>query len=108
MSSLPPQPQIFVIIESMPPLCRPCHVKRFRGALVLWCEPTAPRVDVALWITDHLSHAERNALRDALGQPPIGQPMTDDFLDGTMATLKVPGEISLGPEWERRHDRQGA
>lgn len=99
------RPRPYLTIEPLPPECRPCHVSRRGAAFLLWCHSTALRVEVALWTADNLTRAELNALRAAFGQPPVGMPMDEGVLDGTMETVRVPAAVWLGPDVLHRQER---
>lgn len=83
---------------SLPPSLYPGHLVRDETSTLIFFDPRASRVEMALWTADHLTTAEANAVRKAYGQPARGKGvLSDDLLDGQVATL-VPEALRLpGP-----------
>jgi len=74
---------VIVVIRELAEDLRPCYVHRHAGVTVVYAHPGTPRPDGVAWATEHLTVEERNYLRFAEGQPPVGQPLTDAYSDGT-------------------------
>lgn len=101
--------EIFVSIVELADECRPCWIETEDGVTMILMDPRSRRLEIIEWCVDNLSAAEGNTLRAAYGQPPRGQQMSDEFVDGPCMlfipeALRVPGEPPFqgGRELRRR------
>lgn len=78
----PPPLKVFLSVRDLAPSCRPCHVTRHDGLVLLAVQPGVPRFEIVKWCVDNLTDAEQNAYRAAYGQPPVDQPIDDWLMEG--------------------------
>lgn len=79
-------PCLFVEIDDLPPLVRPANVYRENGMTLLWVHPGTPKSEIAMWVRENLTLAERRVLRVAyeMSDPDPQTPIeaTDPLLEG--------------------------
>jgi hypothetical protein len=62
---------------------RPSHVVRHVGVTIIFTDPRSTRVEVILWMIENLSVAERDYVRAAHGEPPVGEgPLSPHCVEG--------------------------
>lgn len=95
---------VVIVLRELPEDLRPCYVGRRPGITVLFTDPRSDRLEALEWVIDHLTVEEREHLRAAYGQPPIGQPIADRLVEGRCdyvpAELQAPA-IRPQPRWVR-------
>lgn len=87
-------------IRPLCPCCQPARVTRYCGVTLMEIDPRARRIDCLAVSVAQLTEDEREFCRAAFGQPPIGLPIDDSFIEGiTMPyippLLRVPGEPAV-------------
>lgn len=84
-----PSTHVYVSIEVLPADCAHlCRVVRHAGLTSLTVDPRATRMQVHDYCAQFLTDAENNRLRQECGQPPVGQAMDDDMMDGMAMTAE--------------------
>jgi hypothetical protein len=88
---------VYLSIRRLPDLCRPAHVVRHAGMTVLLIDDRSSRLEVVQYCCDELTVQELNVLRAAYGEPPVGQSLSPEALEGPCrldvpASLRLPGE----------------
>lgn len=96
---------IYLVIEPLHPLCFPVHVSRVEGAVVVWADPRASRVEATMVMLDELEEWEADVIRAGFGQPPIGEHMDPQILEGDMGSIVVPDSLYLMPLECQREER---
>lgn len=83
---------VFVIITSLPPGLRPAYVSRRGLRTFIYAQSDALFHEGILWSTQFLSVAERNYVRRAISQPPIGEAIDPALMELPIGVLlDVPG-----------------
>lgn len=90
-------PAVYVLVDDLPPLCRPAQVIREGGKTLLWVDPSALCVEVAFYTREHLTDRERIALRIAFNHSSLDlhTPPDDTLLEGTVRAARVPESLRL-------------
>lgn len=78
-----------VIDPDLPAHMHPCHVVRTRGVTVVFMLPEVRPTVATQWSIDNLSPAERNYIRASLGEPPVGQRLSDWLMDREWAFIPM-------------------
>jgi hypothetical protein len=78
-------------------------VVRHLGVTLLAIDPRSSRAEVARWTPENMTIAERDVLRAAYGQPPVGEPLDAELVSDLPFPLVVPRAARLPGEPLARH-----
>jgi hypothetical protein len=85
-----------MVLRDLPPACRPAHVTRHLGMVLIQLDRLSLRAETAFWNIDNLSAAERTVIRLAFDQPTdLSVPLDDHILDGANADAVIPLALRL-------------
>lgn len=76
------QRRVYVVLRELPDELRPRHAVRHLGTTVFFTDPRTTRAEAVAWLIDNATVEERNVVRAAYGQPPVGQQLDPAVLDG--------------------------
>lgn len=79
-----------VQIRFLPEACRPAHVVRHLGITLIAVDPRSTRLEVVAWGVDNLTVEENNDARRSYGEPPVGEPIDDEWMNDKLFPIEVP------------------
>lgn len=85
----------YLQIRPLPLSCQPAMVVRWDGATIVAIDPATTCREVAEWAPDNLTVDEMNAYRAAYGEPPVGQPLSDEWQTDEPIPAWVPACLFL-------------
>jgi hypothetical protein len=74
---------VLLILRELPHWVGPAYVTRRGPVTVLFTDPRAKVEESLLWAQQRLTVEERNYLRDACGEPPVGQPLSERSMNSS-------------------------
>lgn len=74
-------PVVLFTMRDLPPSCRPGFATRGPGWVCLTFDPSATLAQGTELAVSALTAEEQQIVRDAFGEPPIGQPVSDLWLE---------------------------
>lgn len=83
---------VYVVLGLLRPGLQPCYVGRRGPRTYLFAHSDAHLHEAVLWWTRYLTLPEREYIRQAIGQPPIGQMVDPALMEARLGdALDVPG-----------------
>lgn len=101
LTVLPILPTVYLMKTKLHPLCQPAHVTRDerRGMALVQLHVAALMAEIVMWSIEHLTDAERIAIRNGFGvSPDLSVPFADGLLDGVVGDATLPACLELVPE----------
>lgn len=80
---------VMFTIRPLPAALRPVFITRHCDTTLVTVDPTTPKVELLLYLFDHLASDEITAIYDELGMQ-RGDPLPEAYTEGLVTTCRLP------------------
>lgn len=91
----------YITFMRMPEEARPAQVGRTARTTVLGIDPRTTCLEIVAWCVDNLTTEELNYYRAAYDEPPVGQPLSEEWMQLRRMEPRIPDSLVL-PQHQAR------